>query len=240
MCVVLGAIACKRRCFALVTLSLTLTVLWVFATPHIAHWLETSAQTDSAARPIEGLPNAAAIVVFGGMLAATGPKLEHADFGGAVDRLFHAERLYAAAKAPRILLSGGNRGSSPLPGEADFLKRMLEKLGVPAADIIIETNSTNTRENALESARILTKLGIEHVLLVTSALHMERAAGALRSAGISVTAAATDHQLSKIPEDFPGFMPNAGALSQSSRVLRELLARRVYAWLGWLDAANTQ
>ena len=56
----------------------------------------------------------------------------------------------------------------------------------------METGSINTRENALDSYGLLAPRGIRRIILVTSALHMPRAAVAFRKAGFDVIPAPAD------------------------------------------------
>ena len=62
----------------------------------------------------------------------------------------------------------------------------------------VEEASNNTRENAYQSFAMLKKNGITHIMLVTHAWHMPRAAREFEQAGFKVTPAAaaftTRHQ----------------------------------------------
>jgi uncharacterized SAM-binding protein YcdF (DUF218 family) len=49
--------------------------------------------------------------------------------------------------------------------------------------MLLETRSRNTRENARYSAQLLDARKMHHILLVTSALHMERAMGEFSAQG---------------------------------------------------------
>lgn len=76
-----------------------------------------------------------------------------------------------------IVVTGGGG-----PGIQDFL--LAE--GVPAAAILAEWQSTTTRENALNTARLLQGVPGTRVLL-TSDFHMYRALRVFRRAGLNVT-----------------------------------------------------
>ena len=92
------------------------------------------------------------------------------------DRFLHAISLYKAKKVDKILISGGS-GSilKPEQKEAVIIKNFMVKIGIPADDIIIETLSRNTHENAKYSAEILERFYPEgNYLLITSAYHMKR------------------------------------------------------------------
>ena len=57
--------------------------------------------------------------------------------------------------------------------------------GIPEQDIVAETRSTTTRENALEAARLISGAAGQKVLL-TSDFHMYRALRVFRKAGLEV------------------------------------------------------
>jgi uncharacterized SAM-binding protein YcdF (DUF218 family) len=72
------------------------------------------------------------------------------------------------------------------------MARLLEEWNIPSTGVQIEGGSIDTHENAIRSYQVLAPLGIRRILLVTSAMHMPRAAGAFRKAGFEVIAAPAD------------------------------------------------
>lgn len=76
-----------------------------------------------------------------------------------------AADLYHQGFAPKILFTGGlgrnTEGLLPEPEAMRFAKVAMEA-GVPEADIILEPNSTNTKENILFTREKLAHLGIPH------------------------------------------------------------------------------
>ena len=97
------------------------------------------------------------------------------NLGAAADRVWHASRLDAAGKAPVVVVSGGSDMTATLSAESLGMRQLMLDLGVPAAALLTEERSRNTRENAELSARLLRERGIQKVLLLTSALHMRLA-----------------------------------------------------------------
>ena len=91
----------------------------------------------------------------------------------------------SAGKAPLIIVSGGNvflqEGIRP---ESAYTADLLQEWGIPQSAIIFEGNSRNTRENAVETSRLLKNRQLNRVLLVTSAFHMPRALATFRAVGI--------------------------------------------------------
>jgi uncharacterized SAM-binding protein YcdF (DUF218 family) len=158
--------------------------------------------------------------------------------------LYTAE-LYHQGKADHILLSGGNLdwksvGSTP----AEEMSSLLELLQVPASALWLEPDSRNTYENAVNSRAILKEHGISTVILVTSALHMPRAAALFENQGIRVIPAPTDFRITQTDwEELKSasllfqisyLIPSAENLSQTTGALKEYLGLLVYKLQGWL------
>jgi len=112
---------------------------------------------------------------------------------------------------------------------------LLAEWDIPPAAIQIESGSINTRENATRSYQALAPRGIRRILLVTSAMHMPRAAGAFRKAGFEVTA---------VPADFRSgwgesttlekLQPSANNLVNCDAALHEWLGIVIYRLRGWM------
>lgn len=87
----------------------------------------------------------------------------------------------------------------------------------------IEETSTNTAENAANSAAILLPAGARRIVLVTHAMHMERAARVFRRAGFDVVPAPTMYY-SRIPFSPFQLLPSASGLAASYYA--------IYEWIG--------
>jgi uncharacterized SAM-binding protein YcdF (DUF218 family) len=134
-----------------------------------------------------------------------------------------------------IIVSGGrqpwNEGQAP---EAAAMLEFLSDLGVSEERVLSEGRSRNTRENALEVRRLVSSRDLKRLILVTSALHMPRAIATFRAAGMDVIPAPTDFDVVERRERTPlDFLPDAGALEESSGAFREHLGLWVYRKQGW-------
>ena len=182
------------------------------------------------------LPTADAIVVLGGNTAANRQNWfeETLDSESAFRRVDMAQKLYAAGKAPKVIVSGGaNEG---IISEARGMEFALRNLGVPADAIIREDHSQTTRENALYTKKTMAEHQINSVLVVTSALHMPRAMGVFNHLGITAYAAPNPPQI-VVPSDEPDFSlykPNKRALAASRSIIKEYLCYWVYQFRGWI------
>jgi uncharacterized SAM-binding protein YcdF (DUF218 family) len=134
-----------------------------------------------------------------------------------------------------VIVSGGNVfPQSRVESEAVYTRELLREWGVPADRIVIEGESRNTYENALETKRLLEARGLRKVLLVTSARHMPRALGLFQGAAIDAVPAPTDFRV--VSYDQPAvfnWFPNADALAATTDALHEYLGIAYSAWKGW-------
>ena len=90
------------------------------------------------------------------------------------DRAFHAAELYREGVAPVVVASG--RMLRKNASIADVMEHDLESFGVPASSIVKLTHrAENTREEAVEAARLIHARGWKRILVVTSNYHARRA-----------------------------------------------------------------
>ncbi len=93
--------------------------------------------------------------------------------GNESERTDHAVALYKGGYAAWVLFSGSVRMSGG--DNAEYLKNLAVKKGLPESAVLIEDQATSTYENILFSRKILLKMNAQRVLLVTSPLHQRRA-----------------------------------------------------------------
>lgn len=93
-------------------------------------------------------------------------------------RLPKAFQLYREGRANKILFSGGAVWENSPNSEAVLLKNEAIKLGIREEDLLVETQSRNTKENVLASLLVLDRYfqihNINRLLIVTSNYHMRR------------------------------------------------------------------
>jgi uncharacterized SAM-binding protein YcdF (DUF218 family) len=192
------------------------------------------------------LPRVEVIVLLGGGTESADPPRPMTEVNSAGDRVLYAAQLYHQGKAPVILASGGNLGFSSARGDtpAEEMKSLLMLSGVPESAVRMQTESQNTYEDALYSAKILEEQGVTEIILVTSAMHMPRARALFEKQGLSVIPAPVDFTITErnwaavfkpTPgEFFLNLLPNASALSLTSTVLKEYLGMLIYSLRGWM------
>lgn len=244
-CVLLGVALFSWRRWprvAQAAIALGLTVLLISSSPWTALWLVSSLEQRHI--PVGPLPQVEAIVVLGGGTKPALPPRPGVDVAEAGDRILYGAQLYRAGKAPWLVLSGGR--ASWMGGgrsEAADMAEMAIALGVPASAILQDTDSLNTYHNAVNVQRILAEKGLQHILLVTSAMHMPRALLIFQRQGLDPIAAPTDFLYTDAdrvlwrtePQALLlNCLPDAEALARTTRALKEYVGIAVYRGLGWL------
>ncbi len=228
---VLG-LAFRRRRLGTVLALLGIGVLVVFSSEKVAamlaRWTEASAhRTFDPGAPYD------AIIVLGGVIdpAATERSGELA-LTENPDRIVRAAAVLRAGQARMVLISGGLMTPRPeVPSEAERLAGLLRDEGISPDRIVVEGRSRDTRENAVESARLVGERGWKRLLLVTSAWHAPRALGCFHAVGLSPDVLPVGHRA--INGADARWLPRATALSLSTDMLRELVGRVVYHVVGY-------
>jgi len=212
-------------------------MLLVFSLPITAHFLMRGLEGRYESR-LEYGP-ASAVVLLGGFTRGKVPPRLYVETNIDADRAFGAIRVWRQGLVSKIVLTGGmlEKTTDGLVSEADCMFGLLHELfGVDSADVILESMSQNTMDNARYTREALTAAGLGlDIILVTSAYHMPRSAAVFKKAGFSVTPAPigyfSDREFNRKPIMW---LPDAASLFESSIVLREYLGMVVYKALGWI------
>lgn len=195
--------------------------------------------------PSAEMPEAQAIVILGGgthpaMYPRPGPEVDEAG-----DRMIYGARLYREGKAPIVMVTGGRLPWSLATGEASQeMVDLLTFMGVPEDAILQESESVNTYENGVFTKEILEPMGINRILLVTSAMHMPRSVAIFEKLGFEVIPAPTDFVITEFPKDLPlsqiwpnylfSIFPTADNLNKTALALKEYIGIWTYWMRGWL------
>ena len=181
--------------------------------------------------PVSADTQAEAIVLLAqGTLPADTPR-QRVEVQDQADRVIYAATLYQQQAAPLIIVSGSY-------SQANSARTLLLELGVPAEAIIMQEHSSNMPSDVALTAPILVLQNVQHILLVTSALQMDRAYFVFRQLDIEVTPAPTDYHVTL--QDWQSLtawqwrdvinkvMPTSQALNQSAAVLWEYVGLAFY------------
>ncbi|PZD93743.1 YdcF family protein [Paenibacillus sambharensis] len=94
---------------------------------------------------------------------------------GLRERLDHALKLYEEGRFDTFILTGGYGGVRSRLAEAEGMRNYLLERGVPESDMLLETTSTSTYDNLLNSKAIMREHDIEKVVIITHEFHSARA-----------------------------------------------------------------
>ena len=102
-------------------------------------------------------------------------------------RLEHALQLYQQHLAPMIITTGGS-GQDPRFSEGGVARDFLVRRGVPEAQIIAETQSSNTERATERVAAIMHTNGMNTCLAVSDGYHMFRIKRMMTAKGVTAYA----------------------------------------------------
>jgi uncharacterized SAM-binding protein YcdF (DUF218 family) len=194
--------------------------------------------------PLVDPPPADAIVILGGGTRNNEPPRIIPDLSDRGDRLIYGAKLYQDGAAPKIILTGGRiqwyGGDS---SEAESMATILELFGIPREDMILESRSLNTHDNAIFTKEILQREQLKRILLVTSAAHMPRSLAIFRRAKIDAIPAPADLMVSDrnlIESRYSkqsrilSLIPTSESLDFTTQALKEYIGMFIYRLRGWL------
>lgn len=222
----------RKTAGALAAGALAWALFWSLPTTSL--WAGGLLEQRFAHQRAAALPIAQAIVVLGGNTAnGRSNWFEPYDRQSVVLRTDTAAELYAAGRAPLIVVSGAALDGGV--SEATMMAAALERGGVPGQAIIQEDHSLTTRQNALYTAQVLRARRIDRFLLVTSALHMPRAMASFQKLDLHPVAAPSPPQI-VVPDtpDFAFWLPDLRTLHASRSIVKEYLGLLVYWARGWV------
>lgn len=206
--------------------------LYLMSTPYVAVFLAHSIEQRVAAL---SLASGEEIVPELLIVLGSGRRLNAAEYEGldrpsprAIERLLYGAALARRTKLP-VMISGG----SVLPGEQVSEAQLMSDVLENELQVSVkwqESASRTTWENAVNS-RALLPVSIRNVVLVTHALHMQRAVFAFEFAGFNVTPAPTGfHHLNNNLPFWAQWLPDSRHLTLSRDALHEWLGLAWYRW----------
>ncbi|UYN88231.1 MAG: YdcF family protein [Cyclobacteriaceae bacterium] len=156
-------------------------------------------------------------------------------FHRGADRVVHTVELFKRGVISHVIIAGGS-GRLVTEGrkEADDIYKALLLMGVDSTALLIENESRNTYESAVNVKKMLGP-EYENLLLITSAYHMRRSRGCFEKAGLSVDVFSTDfytHPRTFTPDVL--FVPKVDALLAWQRMIREWIGIVAYKWAGYM------
>ncbi|NLA24696.1 MAG: YdcF family protein, partial [Bacteroidales bacterium] len=164
-------------------------------------------------------------------------KFERINFLRSNDRLLQTLDLYYDGIIDKIFIVGGSGELlNQKHREAEILQDYLLHIGVPPEDIIIETESKNTHENAVNAALILEpNENNDTYLLITSAFHMRRSIGCFKKAGFQDFDYYVANRFAGPIRFSPdhSLIPHASALEKWNLLIHEITGYVIYKIMGY-------
>ena len=154
--------------------------------------------------------------------------------GFAAERLTEPVILYRKGIVKKLIISGGSASVfPPYIKDAVYVRRFWLDMGIPDSDIIVESESRNTKENAKFTKELIDKKGgSKQILLITSAVHMPRSKYIFNKMGMLPDVYPVDFRVKRIWEssyDLTFYiLPKTGAIVGWEELIHE--------WVGLMAA----
>jgi len=210
----------RRRLLLVVVPLLALAML---CTPALAYLALGSLEWRYPPRHNERPHEAEAVVVLsGGIWLPDDVRVRTELAEDTLYRCLHAARLYRQGGPCLVVLSGG-KVDPRRPGLtlASAMHDFLLEQGIPESDMLIEDQSRTTYENAVQTAELLGKRGIEKIVLVTEATHLLRGELCFRAQGLEVTPSGCRYRATSLNWSPSKLLPDAGAARDVQRAAHE-------------------
>jgi uncharacterized SAM-binding protein YcdF (DUF218 family) len=181
--------------------------------------------------PNQAMANADAILLIAdGTLVSDTPR-QRVEVEDEADGVLYSAKYFQQKLAPVIIVSGDN-------DRVSSTKILLMELGVPEEAIILQSKASNLRQDVSLSLDIIQDKEIKSVILVTSALKMDRTMFLLRESGLTVTPAPNNYQVTlndwqsltewNWQDIVTHLLPTSTALEQTFQVLWEYFGLTFY------------
>lgn len=134
-------------------------------------------------------------------------------------RLIEGIRLYRSIPGSKLLLSAGNMYGKT--SNAEVMAKLARDIGINEDDIIVESKSKDTQDQAMIIKSIV---GGGPFILVTSASHMPRAMALFKKLGTNPISAPTDYLVKQRQYLTPDmFFPSSGGITKLENAFYEYL-----------------
>ena len=219
----------KKPKTAIWFLAIALVIIVVLGNAYFSTFLTRSMEWRYM--PSQTMEKADAILMMAdGTLLAETPR-QRVEVEKEADRALYSAMYYQQELAPVIIVSGNASRSGST-------KTLLLELGVPEEAVILQDQAANLRQDVTRSLEIIEERQIKSVILVTSALKMDRTMLLMSEEDLTITPAPTDNQVTqsgwqhmtdwKWQHVITNLMPTSAALEKSSQALWEYFSLAFY------------
>jgi uncharacterized SAM-binding protein YcdF (DUF218 family) len=215
-------------------LALVLILFYVLSVPYavlpLVQWLEGPRPTQEALRPHYDVAIMLTGIVYLGVSS-----YDHIEFNEHVERVLTGVSFVKRGIADKLLIVGGSGSLSAVRGsEAALLRTFVLEFGLRDEQVLTEQTSRNTYENAVYAAEIIRAGQYRDLVLITSALHIQRAAAAFHKQGLFPDLYPVDFQSSDRRGNVFDFYPSPKILHLATQVMHEWIGRVMYRLQGYI------
>lgn len=226
LCLEIGALGLillwftRRKTLGKTLCTLSFLLIFMISTGPFSKWILKPLEREFSIFDLKTHPSVEWVVVLGGGLTSD-PTLSTTNqlSTSSVLRLLEGLRLHKALPKSKLLLSGG-RVFDPVP-EAEAMKRLALDWGILPENIVLETDSKDTDD---EAKIIHGMIGETSFALVTSAYHMKRSMALFEKRGMHPIPAPCDYWIKDKQTKHPNFLvPSGLCVIQSEKAVKEYL-----------------
>lgn len=224
----IGYFASKTKSFkrsGTILMLLSFLSLYALSTSYVGNHLMYSLESDFV--PLEDVNqeiDAVVVLTAGVQILQFGDKKFVRASSGTLMRLLEGIHFHKQLKKPLVITGGSGDPARKDTAEAPLVKDFLREIEIAEKDIIIESKSRNTEEEARYTAQLFDKRHMKkRIVLCTHAFHMKRASDLFKSEGFEVLSAPIGHSSQAVELHINNFMPHAGNLMLSTTAISEYL-----------------
>jgi len=206
----------KEKCGWYLSLA-ALLILIIFSLKPVSNLLVYSLERNYQLPSKEIISSLDCMVILSGGVSGAEPT------GATYSRLINGVRIFKENNVKLMVLQG-NSGKEP-KSDAAIMTELAEQLGVPRDRIIVESNSRNTFEHAIELRKIFPASKKMRLGIVTSAMHMRRSEMVFKwkfPEDVFVPIP-VDYRFLVFKYDFKNFIPSLEAFAASNDAFHELV-----------------
>ena len=217
----------RKKIILIITLSLTFLLTNNFIFEKTLMWWQTPVQKFPLGKKYE------AGILLGGLYSFDIHNKGY--FNDCCDRFIETNKLYQSGIIRKIIISGGSAAILfKEPSEADSLKKEFLLSGVKEEDIIIDSRSRSTYENALYTKKLKDSFNLKPpYILITSAFHMPRSLKVFKKQNIDVVPITSNYltvEKKMSPDQY--ILPNPQLINEWGLVFKEWVGIMVYSITG--------
>ena len=220
----------KKAKGSLFFLIVALLLVAVLGNTFFSSWISRSMEWRYMPVDVNTVKADAIVLLADGTKAANTPRLR-VELGEEADRALYAIAMFQRGAAKGILVVGG-------PEESESTRQFLIELGVPQELVFLNQDTKDIVETVTSTTVALQNVGAKSMILVTSALEMDRMRFAFEQSGLEIIPAPCDYDITKahwnssmamtLPNVITHLMPTSEHFARSVATLREYFSLAFY------------